>query len=144
MAPRTRSQLSNDSDLQHQQFRLLDVVHVTGAVRHIGKVKDLWRVNLLWGGKGGRDGRTMMLMKRFHSTLHQTESIQTAILHHCQISQTHLNLGCDEERGDAQQLQALLPHVVLGQHVAVEEVLGQVGGLPVEAVHLAHLQQRDG
>lgn len=57
--------------------------------------------------------------------------------------QTHLYLGCDEERGDTQQLQALLPHVLLGEHVAVEEVLGQVGGLPVEAVHLAHLQQRD-
>lgn len=53
----------------------------------------------------------------------------------------HLDLGGDEERRDADELQVVLVDVLLSQHEAVEEVLGQVGGLPVEAVHLAHLQQ---
>lgn len=52
---------------------------------------------------------------------------------------THLDLGGDEERRDAEQLQKLLTDVFLRQHEAVKEVLSQVRRLPVEAVHLAHL-----
>lgn len=52
---------------------------------------------------------------------------------------THLDLGGDEERRDAEQLQELLADVFLRQHEAVKEVLSQVRRLPVEAVHLAHL-----
>lgn len=53
---------------------------------------------------------------------------------------THLHLGGDEERRDAQQLQMLLTDVLLRQHEAVEEILRQVRRLPVETVHLAHLR----
>ena len=52
---------------------------------------------------------------------------------------THLYLGGDEERRDAEQLQVLFADVLLGQHEAVEVVLSEVGRLPVEAVHFAHL-----
>lgn len=53
---------------------------------------------------------------------------------------THLDLGGDEERRDPEQLQVLFADVLLRQHEAVEVVLGEVGRLPVEAVHLAHLR----
>lgn len=52
---------------------------------------------------------------------------------------TDLYLGGDEERSDANELQVVFVDVLLGQHEAVEVVLCEVGGLPVEAVHLAHL-----
>jgi len=49
----------------------------------------------------------------------------------CPVPSSYLNLGGDEERGDADQLKVVLVDVVLRQHEAVKVVLGQVGRLPV-------------
>ena len=53
----------------------------------------------------------------------------------------HLELGGDEETGDAQKLQLRLEVAARGAEVAVDEVHRQVVRLPVQSVHLAHLQQ---
>ena len=54
---------------------------------------------------------------------------------------THFNLGGNEECCDADELQVIFVHVLLGQHEAVEVVLGEVRRLSLQAVDLTHLHQ---
>lgn len=52
---------------------------------------------------------------------------------------THLYLGGNEERRDADELQVVFVDILLSEHEAVKVVLGKVRRLSVEAVHLTHL-----
>ena len=50
-------------------------------------------------------------------------------------------LGANEEAADSNQLQPVLGHRGGEAEEAVDEVDGEVEGLPVQSVHLAHLDQ---
>lgn len=53
----------------------------------------------------------------------------------------YLDFGGDEERRDADKLQAFLFHVVLSEHESVEEVLCQVKRLSVKQISLTYLKR---
>lgn len=55
---------------------------------------------------------------------------------------THLYLGGNEERRDADELQVVFVDILLSEHEAVKVVLGKVRCLSVKAVHLTHLPRQ--
>lgn len=57
-----------------------------------------------------------------------------------QTKAPYFYFGCDEEARDADELQRWFEDISLCGHEAIKVVLGQVVRLPMQLVHLAHLQ----
>lgn len=67
--------------------------------------------------------------------------VDSAISLFIEVKAPYFHFGSDEEAGDANELQRWLEDISLRGHEAIEVVLGQVVRLPVQFVHLTHLQR---